>query len=193
MPISPVIEIYVLGCCTCQAGANDGPNRHHSKNVECTMRLPLVFLLVLAPTVAYPQPCSCGPDYCQGDPRYPSRLANKKASLAANYPAELISLLDRDSACVARVDQAPDGFSLMTVAADGSKLTVAWDADNERIAKEQIIDGRAHAYYKFNVARRFACCNEPNHDARPDWDSTLGINKGLAFACTKSGATVICQ
>ena len=155
------------------------------------MRLIFTILLVVAPTVAHPQ-CSCGPDYCQGDARYPSKLANKKASLAA-YPADLVALLDRDSACVARVDQAPDGFSLMTVASDGSKLTIAWDEDNERISQQQIISDAARAYYKFNVARQFACCNEPNYDARPDWDAALGINKGLALACTLSAGSVLCQ
>jgi hypothetical protein len=154
------------------------------------MRPIFTILFVLASTLAYSQPCSCGPDYCQGDARYPGLLANKKASLSASYPAELVALLDRDGACVARVQQAPDGFSLMTVAADGSKLTISWDEDNERIARQQIMDG---TYYKFNTARRFSCCNEPNYDAQPDWDASLGINTGIAIACMMSGGSVVCQ
>ncbi|MEH2563164.1 hypothetical protein [Bradyrhizobium sp. AZCC 2289] len=157
------------------------------------MRLILTILLMIVSPLAYSQPCSCGPDYCQGDARYPALLANKKASLSASYPPDLVALLDRDGACVARVLQAPDGFSLMAVGSDGNKLTISWDEDNERIARQQIMDGTARAYYKFNTARRFSCCNEPNYDARPDWDATLGINTGIAIACTMSGSSVICQ
>jgi hypothetical protein len=82
---------------------------------EVSMRSIFVFLLFLIPTIAYPQACPCGPDYCQDDPRYDRALASKKAALARNYPAELVALLDRDSHCVARVEQAPDGFNLSTM------------------------------------------------------------------------------
>lgn len=157
------------------------------------MRLILIVFLLLLSPLAYSQTCSCGPDFCQGDPRYPQLLANKKASLSVNYPSDLVALLDRDGACVARVEQAPDGFSLMTVSSDGSKLTITWDDDNERISRQQVAEGVARAYYKFNTARRFSCCNDPNYDARPDWDANLGINTGIAIACKKSGSGVICQ
>jgi hypothetical protein len=56
------------------------------------MRLVLPFLLATVPVLAiispfaYAQTCSCGPDYCQGDARYPGLLAKKKASLSASYP-----------------------------------------------------------------------------------------------------------
>ena len=46
-------------------------------------------------------------------------------ALARDYPAELVALIDRDRHCVARVEQAPDGCSLMKLASDGSKLTIA--------------------------------------------------------------------
>src|SRR5262249_16154954 len=121
-----------------------------ARDEEVKMRLILmVFLLLLSP-VAYSQTCSCGPDYCQGDACYPQLRAKKKASLSASYPPDVVGLLDRDGACVARVEQAPDGFSLMTVGSDGSKLTIAWDDDNERISRKQVMSGVARAYYKFN-------------------------------------------
>ncbi|WFU41802.1 hypothetical protein QA640_04635 [Bradyrhizobium sp. CB82] len=157
------------------------------------MRLILAFFLLLLSPLAYSQACSCGPDYCQSDARYPKLLAKKKASLSASYPSDLVGLLDRDGACVARVEQAPDGFSLMTVGSDGNKLTIAWDEDNERISRQQVMDGVARAYYKFNTARRFSCCNEPNYDAQPDWDANLGLNTGIAIACTISSSGVVCQ
>jgi hypothetical protein len=157
------------------------------------MRLILSIFLSLLSSLVYAQTCSCGPDYCQGDARYPGLLARKKASLSASYPSDLIALLDRDSACVARVQQAPDGFSLMTVGADGNKLTISWDEDNERIARQQVMNGTVRAYYKFNTARRFACCNEPNYTEQPDWNATLGINTGIALACTRNGNSVACK
>jgi hypothetical protein len=157
------------------------------------MRLVLAFLLLIIPCWAYSQTCSCGPDYCQGDARYPGLLANKKASLSASYPPNLVALLDRDGACVARIRQAPDGFSLMTVGSDGNKVIISWDDDNERIARQHVMDGTARAYYKFNTARRFSCCNEPNYDVQPDWDATLELNTGIAIACTMSGGSVVCE
>ncbi|VTZ27857.1 conserved exported hypothetical protein [Methylocella tundrae] len=137
--------------------------------------------------------CACGPDYCLGDPRFPQKLAAKKARLAKDYPARLVALLDRAGACVAAVDLAPDGFSLMTVAKDGSKLVIAWDIDSERISRAQVADGRALAFYMFNAAHRLACCGETPYDRRPDWDANLGVNTDNAIACKKAGGDVRCQ
>jgi hypothetical protein len=63
------------------------------------MRLIFKLLLLVLPTIANSQTCVCGPDYCQGDPGYPGKLAAKKQSLAARYPADLVALLDRDGTC----------------------------------------------------------------------------------------------
>jgi hypothetical protein len=70
---------------------------------------------------------------------YPGLLTKKKL----RYPVDLVALLDRDGACFARVQWARDGFSIMTVRSDGNKLTISWDEDNERIARQRYLQMRA--------------------------------------------------
>ena len=120
-----------------------------------------VFVLATSHT-SLAQNCGCGPDYCKADSRYPGKLATKKNAMKnAGYPSDLIALMDRDGACVARVEQAPDGFSLMTVDLQGAKTILGWAEDQEDVARKQLIDGRLKTYFKFNVRKRFACCGDP--------------------------------
>jgi hypothetical protein len=140
------------------------------------------------------QPCSCGPDFCLNDPRYAPKLKTKKDEMRKDgNPDDLITLMDRDGACVARVDRAPSGFSMRVVGNDASKHTFAWSVEEENIAKKNLLAGKIKEYYKFNVAKAFACCEQPNAEARPDWDSTAELNRSLAIRCLKQGSAVSCK
>lgn len=155
---------------------------------------PLLVLVLTTSSVLSSQDCNCGPDYCLNDPRYQAKLTTKKKQMQnAGYPADLIALMDLDGACVARVDRAPDVFTIKLLYADGSSSTIPWTQQDEDLARKEILSGKLNAYYKFNVSRAFKCCGQPNYDQRPDWDSTLDLNRGLAIACTKNGATMQCQ
>jgi hypothetical protein len=146
---------------------------------------------LMAPAAADCPPC--GPDICLNDPRYPKALAAKKVSLAkSGHPADLIALLDRDGACVMRVDRAPTGFTILSVK-DGERSTIAWDADQEAVARKQLLNGTTTAYYKFNVREAFPCCNEPKPQQRPDWDAALELSTSLAVKCVKAGNAVKCS
>jgi hypothetical protein len=150
--------------------------------------------MVVASSASFAQNCACGPDFCKGDPRYPNKLSAKKNALkTAGYPADLVALMDRDGACVARIEQAPDGFSLMTVDPRGGKIVIGWADDQESVARDQLIGGQLKAYYKFNVRKRFACCGDPKPEDAPDWDSSLELSTGLAIKCTKSSGTAVCN
>ena len=137
--------------------------------------------------------CSCGPDYCLGDPRYPAALQAKKQRLrAAGFSADLIALLDRDGNCVAAVEQGPDTFLIKR------KINGAWDtrelnAEREGYARSDLMSGATDAYYKFNTNRALACCEQPRYDQRPDWDANLDLNLSLAIVCRKSGGSVVCK
>ncbi len=137
--------------------------------------------------------CDCGPDYCKGDPRYLQALAAKKRDLAANYPSELVDILDRGGACVARVEQSPGVFSIMSVAQNGDTSTSEWSDDQEEAAKRGLLAGRYSAYYKFNTKLAFQCCGDLLHDKRDDWDSTLEMNTKLAIRCRKVGESADCR
>jgi hypothetical protein len=140
------------------------------------------------------QPCSCGPDFCLNDPRYAPKLKAKKDDMRKDgNPDDLIALMDRDGACVARVDRAPTGFSMRVVGNDASKQTFAWSAEEESIAKKNLLAGKIKEYYKFNVAKAFACCEQPRAEERPDWDAAAELNRSLAIHCVKQGSTVSCK
>lgn len=154
----------------------------------------ILLVLVLAGCQSASQPpCHCGPDFCLRDPRYPPMLDEKKRNMRRDgFPPELIALMDRDGACVARVERAPDIFSIKLVKA-GENETIAWTPEDERIARNDLMTGNLKAYYKFNVSRAFSCCDEPRYDQRQDWDDSLQLNTGLAIACKKTGTQVTCQ
>ncbi|SCX87731.1 hypothetical protein [Nitrosospira sp. Nsp13] len=152
------------------------------------------FLSLMFLNVALAQgSCSCGPDFCLNDPRYSEKLLHKKSSLKnLGYPDDLVSLLDKDGACVACVERAPDGFSIREVGGDGSMRTSAWSAAAEKAARDALIQGKLRVYYKFNVARRFSCCGERRYDELPDWNATHDVNTDMVITCTLSGSSAIC-
>lgn len=150
----------------------------------------LMFLFGLAADAECPP---CGPDFCHGDSRYPAKLAAKKAAMKKDgYPADLIALMDRGGECVASVEQAPDGFSIKVVSRSGS-TTLPWTEDDERIARDNLLNGKIARYYKFNTARAFVCCKDPKPEERPDWDSADAVNTGQAITCKKAGNAVQCK
>ncbi len=152
----------------------------------------LVGALALAEAAA--AACACGPDFCQDDARIPAALKSKKDRLAASgFAPALVALLDKADRCVAAIERAPDTFTLMTVKPNGDTLAIEISDDNERIAREQVLDGRLSAYYKFNVREAFACCQRPPAAQRPDWSAALSLSLGQAIACRKASAAVECK
>src|SRR4051794_40902966 len=85
--------------------------------------------------------CDAGPDYCTDDSRIPGELAAKKQSLSIEYPSRLIALLDLGTQCIARIQQEPDGFSMVIVKSDGGIDVMSWDQDNESAAKAEVSAG----------------------------------------------------
>jgi hypothetical protein len=158
---------------------------------------PVVMLslaVIATSSTSLAQNCGCGPDYCKGDSRYPGKLSAKKNAMKnSGYRSDLIALMDRDGACVARVEQAPDGFSLMTVNLQGAKTILGWAEDQEDVARKQLIGGQLKAYYKFNARKRFACCGDPKAEDAADWEATLELSTGIAIKCTKSGGGAACK
>ncbi|BAM89468.1 putative translation elongation factor G [Bradyrhizobium oligotrophicum S58] len=147
----------------------------------------------LGPEAAFSQSCGCGPDFCQGDPRYAPRLAQAKAAMRnTGYPDELVALMDKDGACFARVDRAPTNFHIRDYAS-GTFQDVEWDEDNERISRAKLLNGTISVYYKYNTPRAFKCCGEKVYNERPDYDSTHDVNRSIVIECKKSGTTVTCQ
>jgi hypothetical protein len=130
--------------------------------------------------------CGSGPDYCTDDPRISSKLAAKKQSLAADYPARLISLLDRGVQCVARIEQSPDGFSLVVVNNGGIDV-LAWDQDNENATKAEVLAGSVKRYWIVNSRHAFSCDGQAKYDKQPDYDQTDDVNASLAIKCTAGG------
>ena len=137
--------------------------------------------------------CSCGPDYCLNDPRFPAKLNGKKQRLRnMGFSAELIALLDRDGACVAAVDKGPDTFLIQT------QIPGGWDtrglnAEQEGYAKSDLLSGKTNAYYKFNTNHAQNCCGQPTYNQRDDYDGGLDLNLRLAIVCRKSGSSVSCK
>lgn len=139
-------------------------------------------------------PCDCGPDFCLNDPRYPGKLAAKKAALTkAGYPADLVALMDRGSACVAQIERAPHGFSIMTVGTSGELLVRQWTSELENSSREQLVSGSIKAYYKFKTRLAFQCCKEKRPEERADWDEKLGMNTNLAISCTLESGKIVCR
>lgn len=136
---------------------------------------------------------SCGPDFILGDPRFPPKLAQKKQSILADgYPADAVSRMDKNGACVAAIDRAPDVISLRIVSLSNQMTTMVWSEDDERIAHDDLLAGRIKTYYRFNTSRRFSCCDEAAYDAQPDWNAAHDINRSIVIQCIKVGAGVRC-
>lgn len=130
--------------------------------------------------------CNAGPDYCTDDPRIPQMLADKKASLAKDYPARLVALLDRGTQCVARIRQSPDGFT-MVVVKKGAIDTVGWDQDNEDVSKKEIASGDIERFWIVNSRRAFSCEGQPSYDQQPDYNAADDVNTSLAIKCDSGG------
>jgi hypothetical protein len=92
-------------------------------------------LLALAAHAA----CNSGPDFCQDDPRIAAKLLAKKQTLAREYPARLVALLDRGQQCVARIDRSPDIFTLWIVRSDNAKHgSLVLGESDERHARGEV-------------------------------------------------------
>src|SRR5437773_11782722 len=94
---------------------------HYRRRMTPRMALPAALrcaaalLCIAAPARAIECP-PCGPEYCLDDPEYLDALgAKKKTLVAAGYPPRLVALLDGGSPCVACVESAPDGFTVVIV------------------------------------------------------------------------------
>jgi len=170
-----------------------------SKASQCVIVLLFVFLFVACKETsstlqAKRDLCECGPDLCLNDPRYPPKLAKKKTDLKnAGYPDDLIALLDRDGKCVMAIEQAPDGFRILLVKANGDNNSIPWTQQDEDLARREILNGTIKEYYKHNVRKVLACCKEPKAEERPDWDSSLGLSRSLSIKCSKQSSTVTCK
>lgn len=127
--------------------------------------------------------CDAGPDYCSDDPRVPDMLAQKKARLLQDFPANFVALLDIGVQCVARIRTSPDAFSLMIVGTDGTILISTWDADNQRVANGQISSGAVKEYWIIHSRHAFSCAGEPDFQNRSDYDTTLDLNTSFALRC----------
>lgn len=138
-------------------------------------------LMVLIPQLA--AACDTGPDYCTDDPRIAELLADKKASLLQEYPANFVELIDIGAQCVARINQSPDAFTLMTVGTDGSTYAAEWTKDSQMAANDQIKDNTLKEYWIFNTRQAFKCAGDPNYADRPDYDKQLDLNTSFAIRC----------
>lgn len=157
------------------------------------VRAALVAAIVVGAAVVRADCPPCGPNYCLNDPRYAPALAAKKAEMERQrLPADLVALMDKDGPCVARVEQAPVNFFIRTIAPN-ERLTFEWSPRDEQIAQNDLISGRIRAYYKFNVPRSFACCQQSRYDARRDYDSDLDLNRSLVLECKNAGGAVQCR
>lgn len=152
-------------------------------------------LAVCAYLFAADTPCNCGPDFCHNDPRYSSALATKKERMrksSEHYPEELISLMDVDGECFARIERAPDVFTIKMVTPDGNWSTIPWTKHDEDLAKQEVASGKLREFYEFNASKAFSCCGDPKFNERSDWDDKLELNFHLTIKCAKSGASVSC-
>lgn len=127
--------------------------------------------------------CGSGPDFCKDDPRIKELLAEKKARLAKDFPAELVALLDRGSKCVARIQQSPDLFTIKEVKANGDFQTVPLNSDAFRISKERLTKGEISHFWLLHASRAFACDGDRPHDQRDDWIAAEEVNSDLAIRC----------
>lgn len=149
--------------------------------------------LVLWQTDVTAQPCACGPDFCQNDPRYAPRLTQAKTSMRnGGYPENLITLMDKGGACFARISRAPVNFYIR-VYANNAFQDVDWNEDNERIARTKLSNGAISVYYKFNTPRAFKCCGEKEYNERSDYDSPHDVNRSIVIECKMSAGNIVCQ
>ncbi|MER2266136.1 hypothetical protein [Methylobacterium oxalidis] len=145
------------------------------------LALPVVALLAAGPGYAA---CDCGPDFCADDPRIAGSLAAKKQRMSQEYPARLVSLLDRGTQCVARIERSPDIFTLVLVAPEGNR-TLPWSGGDENRAQAKLNSGELSRYWIVHGRRAFSCCGEPRHDEMSDYDATDDVNASRAIRCVR--------
>lgn len=131
--------------------------------------------------------CGCGPDFCSDDPRIASLLAAKKQRLSREYPARLVSLLDRGTQCVARIERSPDIFSFILVSSEGNS-TLPWSSEDESRAQAKLNSGELIRYWIVHSRHAFSCCNEPRHDKMSDYDAADDINASRAIRCVRGAS-----
>jgi len=148
---------------------------------------------LLLMTSAAAAACTCGPDYCQDDSRVPKALAAKKKSLkAAGYPDRLISLLDIDDQCVARITRSPDVFTMWLVDAAANKKSHPWSQGDEDLARRHVKDGTLTKFWIYNAKQAFSCCQQAKYDQRPDYNAEDEVSADTAILCKPSGGDVSC-
>jgi hypothetical protein len=156
---------------------------------------PALLIIDLRPVAA--AECSCGPLYCLNDPDFPKVIQEKKKALRKEgFPDRYIALLDRQGQCPACITNAPDGFSIILVYAQGDAVvTKEWDEDSERIAKEHLATGTLKEYLIVNSTRVCTCCGQPTDNDRGDFDRALNLNRSAAISCKfdPSGRQVTCR
>jgi hypothetical protein len=128
--------------------------------------------------------CLCGPTYCLDTPEFSAALAQKKNALLKDYPASLVSILDKASHCEACIRQGPDGFTLIFKESDGSLSTQSWDADNERIGAQNVAKGKLTACRVVWLRKAFSCCKEKKAEDRSDWDASLELSGDMSVPCS---------
>jgi hypothetical protein len=190
-------SLWPLGAVTLVCTADQAPGSKVRYGSSLMRKLVLLAILAAGlgnPTSSAAQNCACGPLYCQNDPNFPAALQAKKSRMTADgYPAQFVSLLDKAGKCRVCVNNSPDIFTILVVEPNGDNRTVPWDADNERIAKDQIKSGAIASYYVYNARKACTCCGEPKAEERSDYDSNLELNRATAIKCVKSGNSVACQ
>jgi hypothetical protein len=127
--------------------------------------------------------CNSGPDYCTDDPRIATKLASKKERLSREYPRRLIALLDRGIQCVARIETAPDGFSMVPIRAAGGIDVIPWDQDNENATKGELSAGTVKRFWIVNSRRAFSCDGQPTYNLQSDYNPDDDVNMSLAIKC----------
>lgn len=146
----------------------------------------LVFAATLFGAGAAWSGCDSGPDYCTDDQRIPGLLKEKKDRLSAEYPKKLVDLIDLGVQCVARIQQSPDGFSILEISKRGDALSLPWAEDTEDVSKSRLKNGEIVRYWLMNTRHAFQCDGEKPYDERADYDASDDINTSLALKCAKA-------
>ena len=153
--------------------------------MKAVASIAIAFVILANIAIAAGAACSCGPDFCQDDPRIPATLVKKKQDLrASGYPNRLIALIDRGDQCVARITRSPDVFTLWLIGSDGSKRTFPWSQEDEDRATNKVKSGELKRFWIFNTQLAFSCCGQPKYDRRSDYDSEDDVSTSIAIKCT---------
>ena len=148
------------------------------------MRTLASLLLAMLASAAFGQTCTCGPTYCTQTPGYAAALATKKARVAKDEaPPRLVALFDRLDKCEASINTAPDGFSILRRASDGSITVDSWTPENESNDAAALQSGKLTACRVIVSRRAFACCGGAQPTDRKDYDAKLDLNTDATVVC----------